>query len=164
MPKQRDVNLETWAKEWRETNVTPDVQRLINLASYDLYYGPACASDVADPPTDEFGNENEWSGFSFERACIAIKNALEDLPSVLYVEDGGDCWSESEPESEECENCDGTGKTAVSHCDHCGADTSTVCDTCDGEGRLDPGLEFFTKYERRELKRAIVGRELAEYV
>jgi hypothetical protein len=131
-----EKTVKEWAKEWRTENLSPETQRLITLASFDLYFGPI--GDVDD-------DGNPWPGF--QKACEIIREAVEDVPSVLFVDDGAGYWQESEPESERCEECKGVG-----------------CETCNKQGYFDPPWEDFYKLGRKELRELIVGKELAKYL
>jgi hypothetical protein len=150
--------LEAWAKEYRAEHIPADVNRLINLATYDLYYGPVGDGAVGDPATDEHGQENEWAGYpGFVSATDKIKSALDDVPSRLFVDTGAECWSEREPGPDECSECNGTGTT-----DHVTDDDT--CSFCDGSGKVEPFLEETYQVERHDLIGALVGKELAAYV
>jgi hypothetical protein len=144
--------LAPWAHAWREEHVTKELQTLINLANWDLYYGPTLPGD-----SDETA---DYPGFT--TACKRIADALDDLPSSLYVDDqSSDCYSESEPEPEECPTCEGTGTPESNgQVDDDGEDLE--CPDCCGRGQFEPG-EYW-RFDRRDLKVAIVGKELAGYV
>ena len=138
--KALDRTLAAWAKEFRE-GLDPSIVKLIEGAKQDLHFGPA------------YGEESDFPGF--ETACLAIKRALEDVPSTLYVDTGAGCWSQSEPEPEECLECNGAGTYD---------DDETPCLDCNGSGKVPPYTEETYQVERRDLVRALVGKELAEYV
>jgi hypothetical protein len=146
--------LSAWAKETR-ASFSPEVRKAINLASYDLHFGPPCASDCADPPTDEHGNENEWSGFSFDKACKTIKEALKDVvPNTLYVNTDSEYYSEDMPCDIECPVCEGS---------KIDSDEDTECTNCAGTGSIQDN-EGWYQVERKDLIKAILGKELANYV
>lgn len=64
--------LKAWAKEYSAEYIDARVNKLINLATMDLYHGPYAAND--EPATDEYGNENEWAGYpGFVSACEEIR-------------------------------------------------------------------------------------------
>src|ERR1700733_11093979 len=108
--KAYDRVLKEWRKEWCDTNIDAETNKLINLASYDLIYSAPCDGSVSDPPTDEYGNENEWSGYDFTRACEKIGKALENLPSALYIDVETEYWSETAPsETEDWPACGDKG-------------------------------------------------------
>jgi hypothetical protein len=73
--------LEAWAKEYRAT-LEPNVKRLVDQANFDLYNGPS-------------GNDDDFPGFT--TATRTIADALDDLPSVLYVDLGCEGWQDVEP-------------------------------------------------------------------
>jgi len=158
MNKAYDRVLETFAKDYRKQHFDAEVAKAVRLANYDLHFGPPCASDCCAPATDEHGNENEWSGFSFEEACIAIKEALEDLPSKLYIDVMCEDYSDSEPQYEDCPVCDKSGMTVNDEGDE------IKCDNCNGEGIFEPDYENIYEVERLQLIKAIVGKELSNYV
>ena len=127
--------LEGWAKDYRKEHFTPEVAKALRLANYDLHFGPPCQSDCCAEPTDEYGNENEWSGFSFEKACIAIKEALQDLPSKLYIDVMCEDYSTSLPEQEECSECN-DGMIRNDEGDE------IKCSNCNGEGVFEPTMRI----------------------
>jgi hypothetical protein len=89
-----------------------------------------------------------------------ITRALYDLPSDLYVNSQcEDCYSESEPEAETCETCNGSGHI---ECGPKGDTEEYECDYCNGRGGFDP--PEYWHFDRSDLKVAIVGKELASYV
>ena len=136
--------LQEWAKETRAL-IPDDVRRLIGMANWDLYNGPS-GGGLEDE--DEQG-ETIYPGF--ETACKRIREALDDtLPSVLYVDDQ-DCYSTEEPKAEECHECtDGV------------TPEGEKCWACGASGYIDP--EPYTELDRHELMRAIVGKELVQYL
>ena len=155
-----DRTLRAWRVEWMKENISPEVNRAINLATHDLYYGPANASDCEAPPIDEHGNENEWAGYDFVKACKLIKEALSDLPSELFIDCDCESWSTSEPGVSGCPECEGSGE-APKDFEHA---EGGKCEACNGVGHIEPYLDNTYKVERRDLKRTIVGKELSEYV
>ena len=76
--------------------LTPEIERLITLATYDLHFGPI-------GPTADDGNP--WPGF--ERACELISSAIE--PSELWVDLEGDWIGETEPRWENPEDPESDG-------------------------------------------------------
>jgi hypothetical protein len=137
-----DRTLAAWAKEYRAEHVPADVQKLINLATYDLWHGPVGDGAVGDPALDEYGQENEWAGYpGFVSATEKIGEVFDDVPSTLYVDTGAECWSEREPGPDECGECCGRGE---------------IC--------TEPYLDDTYEVGRAQLVRAIVGKELAEYL
>lgn len=125
--------LENWANDYRKEHFTPEVAKALRLANYDLHFGPPCQSDC----------ENEWSGFSFEKACKLIKEALEDVPHKLYIDIMCENYSDSEPQYEDCRY---------------------LLHSCNGEGIFEPDYENIYEVERLQLIKAIVGKELSNYV
>jgi len=153
-----DRVLEAYANEYIKEHIDQPTLKLIRLANYDLHFGPALASDCNEPATDEYGNENEWSGFSFEKACKLIKEALEDVPHKLYIDIMCENYSDSEPQYEDCPVCDKSGMTVNDEGDE------IKCDNCNGEGIFEPDYENIYEVERLQLIKAIVGKELSNYV
>jgi len=127
--------LKDWTKETKET-LDAEVKKLISQANFDLYYGPSGGG------LDDEDEDGTPAYPGFETACREIRRALSDLPSTVYVDEDSGCWTTTEPS---CWTCGG-------------------CEECDGEDLcvLEPGP--YVVYERKDLIRAIVGRELAEYV
>lgn len=161
-----DKVIKDWARAWRADNIDDATNKLINLVKIDLYFGPAMTSDCEAPATDEYGNENEWAGYSgFATACEHIQAALTDLPRVLYLDTDLDEWSEKEPnEFEDCPDCSGTGEEQDPQERLSFNNEELECDNCDGSGKVAAFLENWYKVEYKELKQAILGKELAEYV
>ena len=112
----------------------PSIVKLIEGAKQDLHFGPA------------YGEESDFPGF--ETATLAIRDALTEMPWRLFVDTGAECWSDREPTAEKCE-CDGEGDD---------------CETCGGNGWIEPFTEETYEIDRAQLVRALVGKELAEYV
>jgi hypothetical protein len=138
--------LKAWAKAFAAEHVDETVNRLIYLAKMDLHFGPYPASGE-----EEADDWKDWKGF--EDACLQIKAALQDLPSDLYIDIAADdCWQTSEPEGEDCDECE-DGKNA----------NGERCVMCGGDGFIAPHDDWY-HCERRELKVALVGKELADYV
>jgi hypothetical protein len=138
--------LEAWAKEYRAT-LTPEIRSLIEGARQDLHFGPA------------YGEKSDFPGF--ETATLKIREALEEIPSRLFIDTGAECWSEREPELDECGNCYAQGEVE-------NPDSETgekmACPHCDGSGKVEPFLEETYQVERHDLIGALVGRELAGYL
>ena len=65
--------------------LTDEIERLITLATYDLYFGPIGALD---------DDGNPWPGFS--RSCELISAAID--PSDLWVDLDAEYATDSEPE------------------------------------------------------------------
>jgi hypothetical protein len=145
-PSALDKVLADWAREWSAENIDAATQKLINLATYDLYFGPV-GDGAAGDPADGDSDWDGWPGFS--KACDAIEKVLRDLPRELYVDVDCGYWQEEEPRSEKCDACQENGET---------------CEVCGGSGWIDPIWENWMKLDRTELKKLIVGKELAEYV
>ena len=134
--------LAAWAKEFR-AGLSEEVQRLIAQAKMDLHFG--C-------------DEEDFPGF--ETACQKIIPALSELPSVLYINTDSETWNTERPESSyECEDCGGEGTVFEP-----GTDLEDICETCDGEGRVEYDNENWYEVDKKVLRTAVVGKELAEYV
>jgi hypothetical protein len=157
-----DRTLKAWAKQWSDENVTPDVQKLINLATFDLYYGPA-GLEADEPARDEYGNENEWAGYpGFTSACERIAEVVDDVPSTLWLDVDAEGWTDVEPEWEHpCERCEGSG--SIPNSDP-GTWPSLECLDCNGTGYMGEPTDYYYQVEREDLIAAVVGRELAKYL
>lgn len=144
--------LKAWAKDFQEKNVTADIQRLINQANFDLYYGPIEAN------TDEVSDTDDWSGYpGFTTACKRISEAVS-VPSVLYIDCETETYQTDEPETQEmCVGCEGNGTYTTE--DH----ETFKCDSCDGRGSFDCAGDWW-KVETRDLKTIIFGKELVQYI
>lgn len=148
-----DRTIAAWAKEWRKEHITPEIKRLIRLASWDLHFGPIPANVDSD--------DDDFAGFpGFEKACEQINDAVSDLPRDLYIDADGEYWFIGEPSSfEECYNCEGRCEVPA------GAEEFTdKCGICNGSGVVDTFLESIYKVEYKDLLAAIVGKELAQYI
>lgn len=137
-----DKLISQWATEWRQEHLSPEINKLIKMANYDLHFGPP-----------EY--EDECPDFAFGKACTQIKEVLQDIPSVLYFDENGGCWQADEPECQACPTCNDPDYELVE---------GACCDTCDDTGYLEPMWEDYYKVERAELKRELVGKELCAYV
>ena len=144
--------LKLWAADWKNDYLNEHVRTLIAQSTYELWYGPT----IGDW-------EETYPGF--QSACIAILQALENLPSDLYinVEDG--CWQEMAPDLIKCDTCDGEGEIILYHTDDLNKEDEidrTQCPACKGRGCFD--AEGWYKIDRQQLKEVVVGKELAQYV
>lgn len=72
---------QAWRKQWEEENLDVDVRRLINQATFDLWYGPGVGDDDDDAP--------KYPGF--ETACDKIKQP-DDTTHVCHPAIGGCNW------------------------------------------------------------------------
>ena len=116
-------------------------------ANFDLYYGPVADGAVGDPATDD---PEEWQGYpGFVSATRAIREALDDVPSTLYVDIDAEDWSEREPQPYTCLECNGSAVVDGAPCPHC------------HEGQCEPFTEDTYRVDRRDLVRALLGSELA---
>ena len=144
--------LKLWAKSYRE-GLDERVQDLIGMAHADLWYGPYTADVYAEEDPDR---KTVWPGFS--TACDEIARALSDMPSTLWVDVGCEECFESEPcSSEECPSCEGQGI-------YWDSGESFTCDVCQGAKVVEAFLEDWVEIYRRSILRAVVGKNLAEYV
>ena len=148
MNPQTKNRLADWAKDYRAEHIDSETQRLINLCTYDLYFGPLGTFD---------DDGVEWPGF--QASCILIREALEYVPQEIYVDDSG-FYQFSAPKPERCSECQGEGVVSCS----CGHSPPDDCEACDGRGQIEPCYEDWAVYERRTLKAMLVGKELADYV
>jgi hypothetical protein len=140
---QLERTKQAWRKQWEEENLDTDVRRLINQATFDLWYGPGVGDDDNDAP--------RYPGFG--PACDQIKAALASLPSTLYLFDDWEGWSETEPEAHPCDECGGTAIDSE--------DAEDRCPYC-VRGSVEP--DPYYALDRSEVVRIIVGKELAEYI
>ena len=153
--------LADWSKHWEKENLNEEIRKLINLADFDLHYGPVGSCD--DPVEDEFGNQNEWSKYpGFSSACYKIKEALQELPSQLYIDADVEQWQDSEPEPGACQTCDGEGTVGDDDPTHEQV-RKDKCPDCKGTGAWELFSDWW-KVERADLVKKIVGKELSEYV
>ena len=126
--------MDTLVKKHFLADLDPEIQRLISLASFDLYFGPL-------GPVDDDGRE--WPGF--EKSCKLIANAVH--VSDVWVSDWDEIrdsepdWSASDDDWEPNEE-DG--------------------ETEDDRPIINYG-EDWTHYKARQAKRIVFG-ELADYV
>jgi hypothetical protein len=65
-----DKGVGEWLASWKKENLPEDVLKLINQANFDLHHGPVLDDD-------------EYPGFV--KACRLIIKAIDDLPSVIYL-------------------------------------------------------------------------------
>jgi len=72
--------------------IPKNIQRLINAANMDLYYGPYAEGENI---------ENEWTYPGFVSACDRISEWIdENIPSEMYFDYDCEYISETEPEPE----------------------------------------------------------------
>ena len=144
-----DSTLEAWAKEQRQA-LDATIRQRIQQANYDLYFGPVGDGAVGDPASDS----DDWAGYpGFTKATAEIAYALDSVPSRLFFDVDAGYWTDHEPESEKCDACDGTG-----------LDGEDQCEVCQGSGYCEPIWECWYEVDRKDLLRAIVGRELVSYL
>ena len=135
--------LASWRKKFLDS-LAPETRKLISQANWDLYYGPIGDGAYGDPCDDP---DSEFKGYpGFSAATHLISEALDSLPSTLYVDADCDQWQEREPEHERCEACEGEG-----------------CNDCNGRGGWEASGDWW-RFEREDLKKEIVGQELLAYV
>jgi hypothetical protein len=138
--------LKEWAKKWSEENLSTDILTLINQASFDLHNGPG-----GDPAT----NDEELVKYpGFITATRTIRQALQDLPSDLYIDTESDTVLDSPPQDEKCEGCNGQGRKT---------EENFSCTDCGGRGCFDSPGDWW-HVERHDILKAIVGGELLEYI
>ena len=155
--KALERTIEAWAKEYL-ASLDAKTRKLISQANFDLYYGPVADGAVGDPATDD---PEEWQGYpGFVSATRAIREALDDVPSTLYVDTDAECWFESEPGPDECGECSGQGEVRDLEAED-PDDDMRECPMCDGSGKVAPFLGSTYRVERRDLVRALLGSELA---
>lgn len=123
------------------------INRIINLANHDLYFGPIQYDPIEEDEDFDFcqseGIATASGEFDFSAACKRISDYADDLPSTLYYDYDADLLFESEPEGEL-------------------VDTGEVNE--DGE----PVMEYFEPesyyiVEYREIRRILLG-EVAQYL
>ena len=71
--------------------VPEDIQRLANLATSDLLWGPVSLGDDWE--------EENYKGF--QSACKRIREYVDTLPSQLWIDTDGDYVMTSEPQGEQ---------------------------------------------------------------
>jgi len=141
--------IEVWAKEWRKEHLTSEIERLIQQANWDLHFGP---------PADVDSDDYDFPGF--EKACEQIKDAVSDLPRDLFIDTDSESWFDGEPSStEECCECQGAGEVPDGD-----EEFYDKCVMCNGAGYTDAWLEGIYKVEYKDLLKAIVGKELTQYI
>lgn len=155
MTAKIDKFMTHWSKTWKEDNLSPEVQKLIRQANYDLYYGPVMG-------------ESDYPGFS--KACSMIRDALENLPRTLYVDLDCEEAFEEEPDCIVCAVCGGDGKIKkdtpfkLLSWSSCEDHTTVECDNCSGNGSFGAyELGDWYKLEASEIRGYIVG-ELLCYI
>jgi hypothetical protein len=141
-----------------EFDISPETQKLITLATYDLYYGPEPAnSEPTLKVRDEYGNENEWAGYpGFVTACRRLREALfVDLPGQVWWDEDTGILAHSEPQPADCGVCNGEG--------YIDGTDEPFCTECSGRGQFEADGDWYV-FERRDLLRGLVGHELAAYL
>ncbi len=136
-----DQTLYEWARQFRAT-LSPETRQLIAEAQFDLLFGPNGLDDI----------EGNWPGFG--TALFLISEALEAVPSVLYIDTMIGCWSETEPEPTACDACH--GEVPENENDY-------QCPVCLGNAEVVCSGDY-VKVERRQLISAIVGKEMGAYL
>jgi hypothetical protein len=147
--KSYEEALKKWVRTWRDEHLSEDVRKLIKQANYDLFYGPINDGAVGDP-AEEDEELSKYPGFT--SACKQIRDALDDLPSDLYLDEESDEVRTSEPEHEKCEACDGEGLV-----------DDITCEECQGNCGFEPAGTWYHA-ERSDILGVVVGKELAAYV
>lgn len=151
--------LAEWAKQWKEEHLTPEVRKLISQANFDLWHGPVKNGAYGDPAE----GDEEWDSYpGFVKACDAIKDSLKELPSDIYLDVDSGFVSESEPEPEKCQTCDGEGSVGDDDPTHEQV-RKDKCTDCNGIGSFEPAGDWWHA-ETSQIRIAIVGKELSEYV
>jgi len=161
--KALDRTIAAWAAAWTAENLSADEQKLVRQANFDLYCGPVGDHAYGDPADDD---PNEWHSYpGFPKAVSAIGRALDSLPSELFLDLECETWCESEPDPDKCDECDGEGEISEELSADDGATVTCLarCGACRGLGCFEPAGDWY-RLDRGELKRAIVGSELAAYV
>jgi hypothetical protein len=138
--KSFERTMKRWAKEWSEQNITPEVNILINQATFDVFHGPS-------------GEDSEYPGF--EHACEKIETTLKGLPAELYIDTDTESYNYTKPDdSEDCYDCDGSGDDNGNY----------PCQTCAGVGRLEAYTLSYVFVSKSEMLEAIVGKQLSKYI
>ncbi|MCI0556965.1 MAG: hypothetical protein MN733_00600 [Nitrososphaera sp.] len=116
-------------------------RKAISVCLADLYFGPYYSKS----------GRSRW-----EIWAPVLAKAVDDLPRELwYDEQCGDVLDYEPKEVEvECMECYGHNKY-----------DAIVCQVCEGTGleRLEPCWDDYSYFDRRAIKRAVLGRELASY-
>lgn len=118
-----DRQIPIWAKEYRLKNLNERTNDLINMASFDLLFGPFTEKDFSEEDPDR---KTIWPGF--DAACNEIKVALKDMPKKIWMDNWNVCYNKEPNFADEAE------------------------------------YELFTTYEKDDLLRGVVGKDLYEYV
>ena len=139
-----DKILDTWAKKWKEENLSKEIRRLLNQTYFDLYQGPT-------------GNSEDYPGFT--TAIKNIRSALDDVPGNLYIDTDTDEILDSEPKWEKCIKCNGSGE-APNDFEHA---EGGKCPECDGQCGFPPFGDWW-HIEREDILKALVGDQLAAYI
>lgn len=134
-----ETGFDLWIKNYKE-NLNHRIRRLIELAIWDLYYGPI-VDDDDDSPEDGV----IYPGFV--QATKEIKKALEDLEE-LWVDNETDEVMTKEPEPFFYQLKD--------------ENDDPVFDD-NGEPVMIEESVSYTHYEISEVKKAILGKELSRY-
>jgi len=147
--KSYEEALKKWVRTWRDEHLSEDVRKLIKQANYDLFYGPINDGAVGDP-AEEDEELAKYPGFT--SACKQIRDAIDGLPSDLYIDTDSGEVRDSEPEAERCEACEGEGVV-----------DGITCEECQGHGGFDPSGDWWHA-ERREIRACLLGTELVSYL
>ncbi len=120
-----------------------DTARLVRACNWDLYNGPL---SVDDADALELA---PWPGFS--RAVREIAASLRSVGDAWITHDA--CAFRDEPRwGGTCESCEGSGEVR-----------GRECRDCSGIGHGEDPADYY-HYERADVIRVLVGRELAPYV
>lgn len=143
-----DRTVQAWARQWRDDNLDAKTLKLMAQTIQDLHEGPL-----------HIGSGSYYPGFSI--ACTTIGKALQDLPSVIYIDAETETWQDKKPEEDRCDECSGIGE--IEYKDLRGDLVIETCQSCQGKGSFDPAGDWW-KASRQTLKKALLGQELASYV
>lgn len=150
--KTVDRALSKWIEE-QKGNLHKRIQRLISLASWNLYYGPNMEGQDDEEDTDD-GEKVVWPGFSV--ACHEISAAIEELPREVWVDIQSEYVGTEEPQADSYED------------DNPDFDPDSPEDEDDNPKTItvvnEPCWEDYRKVEWSQIKAALFGGELAKYI
>lgn len=145
-------------REWlaERSTLTPARQRLINCATYDLLFGPMPAGDEPD------GDGYIYPGWD----AAADEIRAMDWPHKLYYDDSGEpfCYTEEPTGSEETESLGQGEDEEPDHPDYTPGNADFYVENGVWWRRFyaEPYLDETYELGMREIKRVVLGRDLAD--
>jgi hypothetical protein len=157
--KERNKPIQEWLTNWKKEHLSPEIIKLITQSDADLWHGPFRTGSFGDPTV----GDEEWDSYpGFFKATALIADALENQPSDLYLDIDTGFISETEPQPEKCQECDGQGSVTVLATDEYDEHTRK-CANCNGLGCFQSFGEW-EYFDRKEIRKALVGSELSLYI